>query len=343
VSSLLEEVASVKSKVDRVILDQLLPLTSPLREVDLLYRMMRDYPQRRAKGLRPFFCITTCKALGGKEADALLTAACIEIFQNWILIHDDIEDRSELRRGELTLHMKYGDPLAINAGDALHARMWGFLLKNMERLGEERTLKILEEFSKMVNETTEGQHMELVWVAEKMWDLGEADYLAMVSRKTSWYTVTGPCRLGAIIANAAKSELEKLHDFGTKLGMAFQIQDDALNLIGDAEKYGKETSDDILEGKRTLMLLRLLKVAGPREKERLLKVMGRGRHEKTGRDVRYVISLMKKHETIRYAQRRATQLLREALEVLKTVRWDGDIESVRLLNLGARYSVERQW
>src|SRR5437899_3052483 len=113
----------------------------------------------------------------------------------------------------------------------------------------------------MVNETTEGQHMELVWVVENKWKLNESDYLEMVSRKTSWYTVTSPCRLGAIVAGAGEGELRKLLEFGTKLGMAFQIQDDALNLVGDAEKYGKESSDDILEGKRTLILLRLIEKA----------------------------------------------------------------------------------
>jgi len=104
--SLLDEVGRVKSRVDYVILNQLLPSSSPLKEVDLLYRMMRDYPQRKGKGLRPFFCVSTCKAFGGEESDCLLTAACIELFQNWILIHDDIEDSSELRRGEPTLHRR---------------------------------------------------------------------------------------------------------------------------------------------------------------------------------------------------------------------------------------------
>jgi len=341
--SLLDEVARVKSRVDDIILKELLPTSSSMKEVDHLYRMMRDYPQRKAKGLRPFFCVTTCKALGGIEDDALLTAACLELFQNWILIHDDIEDDSQLRRGEPTLHRKYDEALAINAGDALHARMWGFLLRNRARLGEDRTLKILEEFSRMVNETTEGQHMELVWVAEKRWNLDESDYLEMVSRKTSWYTVTSPCRLGAIIAGAGEGDLKRLLEFGEKLGMAFQIQDDSLNLIGEADKYGKETSDDILEGKRTLMLLRLLEVADPGEREWLLKIMGKNRSSKSQEEVSRVISLMKKHETIKYAQEKAAQLLREALGVLATVRWSGDKISVELLNRVAKYSVERQW
>ena len=96
--NLQDEMKRVKSEVDRVILEQVLPKSSPIREVDLLYTMMRDYPSRPAKGMRPFLCVTTCRAAGGTEEDALITAACIELFQNWILVHDDIEDGSELRR-----------------------------------------------------------------------------------------------------------------------------------------------------------------------------------------------------------------------------------------------------
>ena len=185
--------------------------------------------------------------------------------------------------------------------------------------------------------------MELVWVVENKWKLNEVDYLEMVSRKTSWYTVTSPCRLGAIVAGAGEGELKKLLEFGTKLGMAFQIQDDALNLVGDAEKYGKESSDDILEGKRTLILLRLIEVAERGEREKVLKIMGKSRNRKTAEDIRYVISLMKKHGVIKYAQGKATQLLGEALGVLGTVEWKGGKESVELLTRVARYSVERQW
>ena len=89
-SDLQGEMKRVKSRVDDLILGRLLPESSPIREVDLLYKMMRDYPSRQAKGMRPFLCVTSCKAAGGAEEDAILTAACIELFQNWILIHDDI-------------------------------------------------------------------------------------------------------------------------------------------------------------------------------------------------------------------------------------------------------------
>ncbi|MDV3293528.1 MAG: polyprenyl synthetase family protein [Nitrososphaerales archaeon] len=333
----------MKSKVDKLILDELLPKSSPIAEVDLLYKMMRDYPARPAKGLRPFICVTACEAMGGKEADALLTAACLELFQNWILIHDDIEDRSELRRGQQTLHKKYGESLALNAGDGLHARMWGILAGNEKRLGPDRTLRVFAEFSRMVNETTEGQHMELVWVQDRKWDLDESDYYEMCVRKTSWYTVASPCRLGAIIAGARAPELEKLLQFGLKLGVGFQIQDDALNLVGDQSKYGKAQSDDILEGKRTVMLLRMLKMSRREERAKALAVMNKPRDEKTARDVEYIVSLMKRYDTISYAQGKKKELLKEALAILNTVEWKGDKSSVSLLESIAQFAVERQW
>ncbi len=333
----------VKTAVDSLILEELLPKSDPVAEVDLLYKMMRDYPSRPAKGMRPFLCVTACRAAGGDGKDALLTAACIELFQHWILIHDDIEDGSELRRGGPTLHRKYGEPLALNAGDALHARMWSSLSLNRETLGPDKTVRIMEEFSKMVNETTEGQHMELGWVARKRWDLKESDYYEMCTKKTSWYTVAGPCRLGAIVAGASEELLGKLKEFGLKLGVSFQIQDDTLNLIGDQKKYGKERSDDILEGKRTLILLHLLGTVGPDEKVKLLSIMNKDRTDKTHADVAYVLSLVEKHDAVGYARKRAIELMKEAVEVLGDISWKGDAKAVALLEFFARFAVEREW
>jgi len=339
---MLDEMGRLKTKIDELILERLLPKPSPIQEIDLLYRMQRDYPERPAKGLRPLLCVTTCRAFGGAEDDALLTAACIEILHNWVLIHDDIEDASELRRGEPALHRKYDEPLAINAGDALHARMWGCLLGNRERLGAQTCLQIMEEFSRMVNATTEGQHMELAWVVGKRWDLDESDYLRMVGRKTAWYTVTGPCRLGAIIASAEVGDLEKLVDFGLKLGVGFQIQDDILNLVGDASTYGKEKAGDLFEGKRTLMLLKLLSEIGGGEKKRVTAILDKGRTEKTDDDVQYVFALMERHGTVSYARQKAKALLNDALHALGTIGWSGDHESVELLRAIATFSIQRQ-
>lgn len=338
-----EEMKRVKERVDGLIFDELLPKSSGVKEVNLLYSMMRDYPSRPAKGMRPFLCVTTCRAAGGTEEDAILTAACIELFQNWILIHDDIEDGSELRRGEPALHKKHGEALALNAGDALHARMWEALLRNEPKLGLKRTFAVMGEFSHMVNQTTEGQHMELGWVAGKRWDLKEKDYFEMCVRKTSWYTIAGPCRLGAIVADAGAKTLDSLREFGLDLGVAFQIQDDALNLVGDQKKYGKAKSDDILEGKRTLILLHLLKSAAQSERDRVVSIMNKGREAKTASDVSYVLSLVDKYDAVGFARKRAAELLKRALATLKGARWKGDQDAADMLTSFARFAVEREW
>jgi geranylgeranyl diphosphate synthase type II len=341
--TLADEMRRVKVLVDRLILEELIPRSSQIAEVDLLYQMMRDYPSRPAKGLRPFLCTTTCRAAGGREEDSLITAACIELFQHWILIHDDIEDQSELRRGQPTLHRKHTLALALNAGDALHAKMWSSLLLNKERLGTMKTLGLLGEFSRIVETTTEGQHMELGWVTNGRWDLGEVDYFEMCTRKTSWYTVAGPCRLGAMVAGANIRVLEKLAQFGIKLGVAFQIQDDTLNLVGDQETYGKATSDDLLEGKRTLILLTTLQRAAPSERSRIVSILNKNRRLKTKGEVEYVLSLIEKYEAIEYCRKRAHSLMEEAVEILKSVEWEGEEDAARLLASFSRFAVDRQW
>jgi geranylgeranyl diphosphate synthase type II len=341
--NLQEEMKRVKSRVDSLILSEILPRSSKIREVNLLYKMMRDYPARPAKGMRPFLCVTACKASGGEEEDALLTSACIELFQNWILIHDDIEDGSELRRGEPSLHRRYTEALALNAGDALHARMWGALLQNRMALGLPKTFEVMGEFSQMVNQTTEGQHMELGWVQSRRWDLKESDYYEMCTRKTSWYTVASPCRLGAIVGGASSRVLGALLEFGTKLGVAFQIQDDALNLVGDQKKYGKAKSDDIVEGKRTLILLHMLASATQGERDRAVSMMNKDRAERSAADVSYILSLIDKYDAVGFARKRAAEMMKEAVATLRGIRWKGDKDAAALLATFARFAVEREW
>jgi geranylgeranyl diphosphate synthase, type II len=342
---MLSEMVRVKAAVDRMILDEFLPKRSPIREIDLLYRMLRDYPTRPAKGMRALMCVSACKAFGGSEDEVLLTAACIEIFQHWILIHDDIEDDSELRRGSPALHKKYDWTLALNAGDALHAIMWGVLLRNRSKLSDEKTLRVMDEFFTMVSKTTEGQHIELGWVVENRWDLTEEDYFAMCVNKTSWYTVIGPMRLGGVVGGADNSSLRLMVEAGEKLGVGFQIHDDILNLSGDQSKYGKEIGDDLLEGKRTLMLIRLLSLcsAGEREKVESIFNLPRGQRKK---EAVHVMDLIQKYDTIDYARKMSSRLVNEARAMLGEARWtEGKeaAEAVGCLDAIARFAVERDW
>jgi len=337
---MLSEMARVKSAVDRVVLDQLIPKESNVPEVRLLYKMMRDYPSRPAKGMRPFICVTSCKAFGGQEADIMLTAACIEIFQNWILIHDDIEDASEMRRGLPALHRMYDWTLALNAGDALHALMWGSLLRNSEALTPRKTLEVMEEFSTMVSNTTEGQHIELGWVVGDRWDLTEADYIEMCTKKTSWYTTISPLRLGGIVAGADPRSLNLMIEAGKRLGVGFQIHDDVLNLTGDA-KYGKEIGDDLLEGKRTLILIHLLSECSASERQEIARIFRLPREERR-QQVGYVMELIQSHDAIGYAKKAALSMVDEARAILTRARWKSD-GAAECINSIAHYLIERDW
>jgi len=300
-----------KAKVDELIF-RWLPQSHETKELDLLNRMMRDYPGRGGKGLRGTLCLLTCQALGREEEEALPTAAALEIFQSWILIRDDIEDMSEERRGEPTLHERYGVPLAINASDALYARMWDLLLTNRSVLGDEKTFELLNEFTRMTIHTTEGQHIELSWVNDDRWDLSEEDYYAMCRKKTSWYTCITPLRLGGVIGGADQKLMDAFIPFGMDLGVAFQIQDDVLNLIGEEEKYGKEIGGDIWEGKRTLITLHLLRSVDPEESREILNTLSKKREEKTEADVRRVLEFMKSYDSVAYAKAVAKKLSEKA-------------------------------
>jgi geranylgeranyl diphosphate synthase type II len=342
---MLSEMVRVKSAVDKMILKDFLPKHSPIPEVDLLYRMLRDYPARPAKGMRALMCVSACKAFGGKEDDVMLTAAGIEIFQHWILIHDDIEDGSEMRRGSPALHKKYDWRLALNAGDALHAIMWGVLLRNRNKLSDEKTLRVMDEFFTMVSKTTEGQHIELGWVVGNRWDLTEEDYFAMCTNKTSWYTVIGPLRLGGVVGGADNASLKLMVEAGKKLGVGFQIHDDILNLSGDQSKYGKEIGDDLLEGKRTLMLIRLLSLCTGGEKEKVMQVFRLPRDHRR-KEAGYVMDLIHKYDTIDYARLMSSRLVSEARAMLGEANWKTGPaagESVNCLDAIAKFAVERDW
>jgi len=342
--SLLELLRTKKKAVDRVIREHL-PETHDVPEIDLLYKMMMDYPSRGGKGLRSALCLLTCQALGGKEESAYLTAAAMEILQNWVLIHDDIEDDSEMRRGDPVLHRRYGIPLTINAGDALHVKMWGILLQNEKILGKQITLAVLREFLWMTRETTEGQHLELSWVRNNRWDLQEEDYFLMCEKKTSWYTCTSPMRLGGIIAGAKEEILSPLFSLGRDLGIAFQIRDDILNLLGNEDKYGKETMGDLWEGKRTLLIIRLLNlVPETEERHKILRIMSQPRGQKQNEDMNFILDSMKKLHVFDYGNSRADELAKSAFSVFDKVfeNPSNDSANVALRSL-LEFMVNRDW
>ncbi|HEY4794204.1 MAG TPA: polyprenyl synthetase family protein [Mycobacterium sp.] len=247
-----------------------------------LYELILDYPRRGGKALRPALSIATCLGLGGHLEAVLPTAATLELYHNAFLIHDDIEDESWRRRGQPTLHVDHGIPIAVNVGDAMLSMSLQPLLDNVERVGLGPALRILRAVAHMTRQTVDGQALELEWVHSNTWQLGDADYLAMVELKTSWYSFITPLQVGAIAAGAGPEWLAPLESLGRHLGAAFQITDDLLNLRADPEEYGKEIGGDLWEGKRTLMLLHTLRCAEHGDRDRAVQLLARRRPSADG-------------------------------------------------------------
>ena len=221
------------------------PQYQPL--LDLHFQMVSDYPQRKGKYLRPTLLMLTAQSLGFDLNKSLPTAAAMQISEDWILGHDDIEDQSLERRGQPAIQKVYGNELAINAGDALHVLMWQVLSKNFLTLDKNIAQKIQDEFFLMLNRTILGQTIEIKWTQENRFDLSEEDVLLILESKTGYYTIAGPMRLGAILAGATEDQLNSIYKFGIMLGRSFQIVDDLLDLTSDFGGLKKQQGNDIYD------------------------------------------------------------------------------------------------
>jgi geranylgeranyl pyrophosphate synthase len=307
------------------------PATEPQR---YLYDPIREFVARPSKALRPALCIATCRALGGRTEDALPSAAGIELLHNAFLVHDDIEDGSESRRGRPTLHRTLGVPLAVNAGDAMNALSMGLFRRNVLQLGPEAALRIFDEVDHMLQQSLEGQALELGWLRDNECGVATADYLRLVLKKTAWYSFIHPMRIGAIAARPEEDGLERFHAFGFLLGAAFQIQDDVLNLVGDA-RYGMEIGGDLWEGKRTLPLIHALAHAPPSGRARLEEVLARPRERRLPRQVHELGRMLEDGGSIEWARSSSAALAAAAREALPAAfagaRPGPDLDFVRSL------------
>ncbi len=284
-----------------------------------LYNLVADYPNRGGKGFRPGLCIAACKAFGGSLERVINSATAFELFHNAFLIHDDIEDDSYMRRNKPTMHQYNNTAIAINVGDAMNALSLKPLMMNKGILGPSLTLKVFNEIQHMVTESVEGQAIELGWRKDNVCNLDEADYLKMILKKTCWYTSIHPIRVGAIIGSNGKADPEQFNRFGYFMGTAFQIQDDILNLIAEEKKYGKEIGGDIIEGKRTLMLIHLLQKCTTGEHRKIKKFLSATHMDGKEDMALWMLQLMKKYHSIDYARSIAKYMAGAALKEFYTI------------------------
>jgi geranylgeranyl pyrophosphate synthase/uncharacterized protein with NAD-binding domain and iron-sulfur cluster len=278
-----------------------------------LYGLVKDFIDRSGKGLRPALCISTARALGGRAEDAFPAAAGLEMLHNAFLVHDDIEDGSDSRRGVATMHRRAGIPIAVNTGDSMNALAMRLFRRSAEQLGPAAALRIFDEVDHLVVETLEGQAMELGWVRDNDLTVAADDYLRLVLKKTAWYSFIHPMRIGALVANGEDRSLSRFDRFGYLIGLAFQITDDVLNLEGNLARYGKEINGDLWGGKRTLMLTHALGHANRADRAWIGEFLARPRERRLPREVLRLHKIIAGGGSIQWAQQSALALAEAAV------------------------------
>jgi len=277
--------------------------------VQWLYGPMREYPSRPGKALRPALCLSAGRAFGGNPDDLLGIAVAIELLHNAFLVHDDIADGSEMRRGRPTLAASHGLAAALNAGDGLAIVANQVLRRAIRRLDRDLADLVMAEFDTMAMRTLEGQATEVGWQFDNVESLGPEDYLELIMHKTCWYTTIHPLRVGAMVASGGTADLNPLVRFGFHFGAAFQIRDDLLNLVGDARVYGKEILGDLYEGKRTLTLVHLMEAARGPDRALVSDYLHRKRSERSEDLVRTIRAMMDDYGSIDFTREYAEGIL----------------------------------
>ncbi|NEW79841.1 MAG: polyprenyl synthetase family protein [Gelidibacter sp.] len=238
-----------------------------VKEPANLYEPIHYILQIGGKRLRPVLTLLTCEIFNGNVKLAYDAALAIEIFHNFTLVHDDIMDSAPIRRGFETVHKKWNINTGILSGDAMMIMAYQ-CFENYEPVVYQKLLKL---FNKTALEVCEGQQLDIDFESRN--DITIPRYLKMITYKTS-VLVAASMKMGAIIANVADDEADKIYDFGLNLGIAFQLQDDYLDTFGDEALFGKQIGGDIAENKKTFLYLKAIEVCGIDDKEKLMDFYG---------------------------------------------------------------------
>jgi len=232
-----------------------------------LYDPIRYILSLSGKRIRPMLALMGARLFGKENLQEVLPASCaIEYFHNFSLIHDDIMDKAPLRRGKPTVHMQWNDNVAILSGDALLVKAY----EELARCPDEKIPALLRIFNQVALEVCEGQQLDMDF--ENMEAVAEQDYLNMIKLKTS-VLLGGALKMGAILSDASEEQQQLIYDFGVNLGIAFQLQDDFLDVYGDPSSFGKQVGGDILCDKKTILRIRTQQLAEGENKEELQNLL----------------------------------------------------------------------
>ena len=282
-------------------------------EPQSLYRAARHIIDAGGKRLRPFLVLKSCKMVGGNEEDAIPTAASLEMLHTFTLLHDDIMDKDEKRRGVPSVHTKWGVPIAIVAGDLLFAKVYQAITKHTDtkHVKPKRILQVVKEISEATIVLCEGQTRDMMFESKET--VSEAEYFRMIEGKTAALFETS-ARCGGLIGGATKSQVKRLGEFGRYAGIAFQVIDDILALTADEKLLKKPVGNDIREGKRTLMVVRALEKASKSQRKQILGTLGN--KDASAEQIRETIELIGSLGAIDYAKKLADKYIKKAKKVL---------------------------
>ncbi|KPU63334.1 serralysin [Thermococcus sp. EP1] len=329
-----------KSKVvDEAIFDLV-----PEKEPKVIYDAARHYPLAGGKRVRPFIVLMATEAVGGDPEKAIYAAAAVELLHNYSLVHDDIMDMDEKRRGRPTVHKIWGINMAILAGDLLFSKVFEAIAKIPT--DPKKVVRVLDVISKTSNELCEGQAMDLEFESKDSVSIEE--YMKMISGKTG-ALIDASATIGGIIGTDNEEYIQALSKYGRNIGIAFQVWDDVLDLIADEEKLGKPVGSDIRKGKKTLIVAHFLENANEEDKREFFKIFGKYAGDVQGEgiieedvqeEVKKAIELLKKYGSINYAAEVAKELAEEAKKSLEILP---ESEARRYLELLADFIVEREY
>lgn len=298
----------------------------------MLYEASQHLPLAGGKRIRPFLTMISCESISGNSQKALPLAAGVELLHNFTLIHDDIMDHSLLRRNLPAVHVKYGEPAAILAGDLLYAKSFEAILDTSVDFNVFKQLQ--QDFINSAIAICEGQQLDIEF--EKRKTITEQEYLDMISKKTATlFELAG--KGGGLIGGGNKQEIAGLKIYGLALGLAFQIWDDYLDISSKAVTLGKDIGNDIRNGKKTLIAVHSLSQATGNEKKLLDGIFGN--HHASEQEVMKVYTLFRELGSVDYAQQRAEYYVNQAKDALSILNQS---DAKNLLYKLIEYTIQRE-
>ena len=260
------------------------------------------------KRIRPVMCLLGNELFSDIHPDAYQLSNAVELFHNFTLVHDDMMDDASLRRGKTTVHVKYDESTALLVGDVMLIRAYEYI----QTIQSQYLPKILQLFNKTAKEVCEGQQLDMDF--SKMEKVSMDDYIHMITLKTS-VLLAASLEMGAILGGASVSNCEHLYEFGKKIGIAFQVQDDYLDAFGDAAIFGKEPGGDIKQNKKTFLLIHALEVANAAQKKELNELLSSNADDK----VEKVLAIFKSCGVDAWAEASKAKYMQEAFAHLESI------------------------